>query len=494
LVSIDGGEAVEINGTGSATYVSVGSWLTEGSEHRIVVKPKTIWWWWGRAFGFYNTWAQNYIKEIIHDSYKCYASSRTSTGNHYKHWVFMGCTNLINSYEKLPTSVTSIGTDYMSECYGGCTSLKNAFWEILHKGTSIWSNYRYHQYTGCSAMEIHEWIAWYSGTYPTNYKYEYLSGAGNNMKVYITRYEALASGLSNSMGISSSNLNKIYCYINDLNNYLKSSNWSNVSSKWWVYYYPYICHNAIDINRYTKLVMSVEMKTYEYWDRDWRLWNQIYVNKWNSLNSILINWKEETGNSHYESVFRYNVSWNNLNNINRNKWSSRAFDIGWRWTPYTTPYAVGAYDRWWHNYFAYSYPTSNNDYVAIQLNGWWWSKTWRANWLWAIAVSRNGQFVFCDYGGYKRFTANTIPWTSFTEEDIDEIDGSLMFSEDGYTMYVGNSDNTQLIQYRLDNPRDTTNKTATWNVLNINGRCDMSMDWKYLYRYDGGTIYQYTYE
>jgi hypothetical protein len=42
LVSIDGGEEEEITGTGSATYVSVGSGLTEGSEHRVVIKPKTI--------------------------------------------------------------------------------------------------------------------------------------------------------------------------------------------------------------------------------------------------------------------------------------------------------------------------------------------------------------------------------------------------------------------------------------------------------------------
>ena len=49
MVSIDWGVAEEISGTGSATYVSVGSWLTSWSEHRVVIKPKTISWWWGRA-------------------------------------------------------------------------------------------------------------------------------------------------------------------------------------------------------------------------------------------------------------------------------------------------------------------------------------------------------------------------------------------------------------------------------------------------------------
>lgn len=187
-VSIDGWEPEEISGTGGQTYVSVGSGLVEWSEHRIVIKPKTISWWWGRAFGFHTTWAQAYIKEFIHDSYKCYASNRLETWAHYKHGVFMGCTNLINSYEKLPTSVTTIGDYYMKECYWGCTSLKTAFWEVMHKGCSIGVDYRHSEYTGCSAMEVHQGIAWGSfNAVPSGYRELYLAGAWNNMDVYITR-------------------------------------------------------------------------------------------------------------------------------------------------------------------------------------------------------------------------------------------------------------------------------------------------------------------
>ena len=192
IVSISWEEPEEISGTWGATYVSVGSGLTEWSEYRVIIKPETISWWWGRAFGFHTTWAQAYIKEIIHDSYKCFASSRTNTGDYYKYWVFMGCTNLINSYEKLPTSVTTVGSYYMKNCYAGCTSLENAFWEVMHKGCTIGSDYRVTEYAGCTAMEVHQWMAWYIwDTYPTNYKDGYLWNAWDNLNLYITRLERM---------------------------------------------------------------------------------------------------------------------------------------------------------------------------------------------------------------------------------------------------------------------------------------------------------------
>lgn len=192
LVSVDGGEPEEISGTWSAGYVSVGSGLTEWGEYRVVIKPATIDWWWGRAFGFHTTWAQAYIKELIHDSYKCYAVSRTSTWNYYKAGTYTGCTNLINSYEKLPTSVTSIGDYYMKECYAGCTSLVSAFWEVMHKGCTIGSDYRMSEYVGCTAMEVHQGMAGYTGTtYPTNYKDTYFWGAWDDLEIYITRTESM---------------------------------------------------------------------------------------------------------------------------------------------------------------------------------------------------------------------------------------------------------------------------------------------------------------
>lgn len=191
-VSIDGWEAEEINGTGSNSYVSIGSGLTEGSEHRIVIKPKTVNYWWGRAFGYYNTWAEWYIKQIIHDSYKCYGYSRVSTWAYYKYRTYKGCINLINSYEKLPTSITNVGNSYMKECCMGCTSLTTAFWEVMHKWCTIGTDYRMDGYSGCTALSKHQWMAGYMGdTYPSGYKDNYLLNAGTNLELYISRLERM---------------------------------------------------------------------------------------------------------------------------------------------------------------------------------------------------------------------------------------------------------------------------------------------------------------
>ena len=194
MVSVDWGEEEEITGTGSATYVSVGSGLTEWSEHRVVIKPKTIWWWWWRAFGYYNTGAEGYIKELIHDSYKCYASNRTDTGNYYKYATYCGCTNLINSYEKLPTSVVNVWDYYMKLCYMWCSGLLDAFWEVIHKWCSLGSDYRYQEYKNCSSMGIHRWMAWWKDEeLPTWYRYDYLANGWDDLDLYITRYEKLPS-------------------------------------------------------------------------------------------------------------------------------------------------------------------------------------------------------------------------------------------------------------------------------------------------------------
>ena len=192
MISIDWWEATEYSWTWSASYISIWSWLTEGSEHRIVIEPKTVSYWWGRAFWFYNTWAQTYIKELIHDSYKCYGSSMTSTGNYYKYRTYYWCTNLINSYEKLPTSVTAIWDYYMQECNYWCTWLTSAFWEVLHWSATVWTNYRYKQYAWCTSLATHQWMAWYTGTtYPTLYKDSMFDGAWNNMNIYISRLEKM---------------------------------------------------------------------------------------------------------------------------------------------------------------------------------------------------------------------------------------------------------------------------------------------------------------
>lgn len=190
-VSIDWGEPEEISWTGGTTYVSVWSGLTEGSEHRVVIKPKTIDWGWWRAFGFQWTWAGGYIKELIHDSYKCYAVSRINTGNYYKYGVYVGCVNLINSYEKLPTSVEVVGDYYMVNCYAWCSGLITAFWEVMHKWCTIGSDYRKTEYAGCTSLAIHQWMAWLEGTYPSWYKDAYFGWAWDDLELCITRKESM---------------------------------------------------------------------------------------------------------------------------------------------------------------------------------------------------------------------------------------------------------------------------------------------------------------
>lgn len=502
-VSIDGWEPEEISWTWSATYVSVGSSLVEGSEHRVIIKPATISWWWGRAFGFHTTWAQTYIKELIHDSYKCFATSRLGTGDYYKYWTFLGCTNLINSYEKLPTSVTSIWDYYMKNCYGGCTWLKSAFWEVLHKWCTVGEDYRYQEYIGCTALEMHQWIAWYTGaTYPTNYKYQYLSGAWNDLVVYITREEKLASGLTDSMGLDDANIEKIYCYVNDIMDYISSSYWTEVADEdlWGAYYYPYVCRRAIDINRYTKLVNSVSITTRYYADwggKDWKITGQIAVDKRPWFSKIYLNGQGDTGSASYTEIYEYDLATiGDITTIPKSKWSSIVFSRSWSWSGGNDPSVVQAVDRWGNLYWLNSRNGSSYDYNAYTFNGVNVSTQGSGMPKWfGVAVSKTGKFVFGYYlGGYKRFIANTTPWTSFSVLDTVSTmpKGSLMFSDDGLTMYRGWDNGLE--QYTLATPWNMNSAVDTGIRLDVGGYYDMSGDGKYLFRYSGGTIYQYTYE
>lgn len=495
MVSIDGGEAVEITGTGSATYVSVGSGLTSGSEHRIVIKPKTIWWWWWRAFGFYNTWAQNYIKELIHDSYKCYGSNRLETGNYYKYRTYRGCVNLVNSYEKLPTSVTTIGTDYMSECYGGCTSLKNAFWEVLHKGITIWNNYRYHEYIGCSAMEIHEWIAGYMWTYPTNYKYEYLSGAGNDLEVYITRYEALASGLTNSMWLADNNVKYVYCYVDSLYGYVNNSYWSNITkTKFQVYYYDYQPIPSVDITKYTTLIWTYGMPyrstgynyAYSIWGFD--------ENR---------RWVAPAGNNTYD----VRVPWEAYA-LNGWRVYGRIYRLRWLW------YSGTAYDTGESNDISTGSGSDidgnvRNFYVDYKGNITYWSarrsSSWRPyreisgriyysenvsydGWMPCICASRDGRYMF---GNGKKYYSSTKWWGASEYDTYTGSYTSMEFSEDWMTVYLA-SNFGDITQYSLKSPRDLTNMESTGKTKSISWQFAFSKDFKYLYVYNWNlTVYEY---
>ena len=495
LVSIDGWEPEEITGTGWATYVSLWSDLEEGTEHRVVIKPKTVAYWWGRAFWFHTTWAQAYIKEFIHDSYKCFASNRTETGAHYKHWIFTGCTNLINSYEKLPTSVTTIWDAYMSECYAGCTWLITAFYEVLHKWCMVGENYRYHMYTGCSAMEIHEGIAWYSGTYPTNYKYEYLSGAWNNLEVYITRYEALASGLTNSMWLADNNVKYVYCYVDNLYGYINNSLWSNITdNKFQVYYYDYQPIPSVDITKYTKLVWTYSMPYrstgYNY---AYSIWGFDESHRWvapagNNTYDVRVPWNE------------YILNWGRvLGNIYRLRWlwySGTAYDTG-----SGNDISTGSWSDIDGNV--------RNFYVDYKGNITYWSASRSSSgkvykevygrvsfainahydgWMPSICASRDGRYMFVD--GKKYYSSNKW-WSASEYWTYTGSYTSMEFSEDGMTAYLASSFWT-ITQYNLKAPRDLNNMTSTGKTKSVSWQFAFSKDFKYLYVYNWNlTVYEY---
>ena len=495
LVSIDGGEAVEITGTGSATYVSVGSGLTEGSEHRIVIKPKTIWWWWWRAFGFYNTWAQNYIKEITHDSYKCYGSNRLETGNYYKYRTYRGCVNLVNSYEKLPTSVTTIGNSYMKGCNYGCTWLINAFWEVLHKGCSIGSDYRYSQYYNCSSMETHEGVAWYSGTYPTNYRYGYLDGAGNNMKVYMTRYEILDSGLTNSMWLADNKIEWVYVYVDNLYGYINNSNWSNITkTKFQVYYYDYQPRVAVDITKYTKLI-----GTYEMPDRgtgsnfDYSIWGfddfrrgvapagnntydvrvpgrEIALNGWKVFGNIYrLRWLWYSGTA-YDTGKSNDISTGSGNTID---WNVKNFYVDYKGN---ITYWKGSKNSGWTVY------KNLVGRVSYIVNGHY------DGWMPCICASRDGRYMFVDG---KKYYSSTKWWSAGEYETYTGSYTSMEFSEDWLTVYLA-SNFGNITQYSLKAPRDLEDMISTGKTKSISWQFAFSKDFKYLYVYDWDLkVYEY---
>lgn len=490
IVSIDWGEWEEIDGTGSAGYVSVGSGLTEGSGHRIVIKPKTIWWGWWRAFWFYNTWAESYIKEIIHDSYKCYASNRTDTWNYYKYSTYRGCANLINSYEKLPTSVVNVGNHYMKQCYTMCISLVSAFWEVMHKNCNLWVDYRYEEYANCSSMEEHKWIAWYSGEYPTNYKYGYLSGAGNSLEVYMTRYEWLTSWLTNSLWLVDANVDKVYCYINNVYDYVNNSLWSSISNvKFKPRYYWYKVYQYYDIDKYT--VLKDTGTFLNGWPQsnpnyDWWIWK---------ITSMWMNWKVAYGSwrweaSSYESfwVWWYKLSKKYMpSTISSDKLDYQYVThlSNWEWWVFTT------YARWdrvylllWTNRYALSireYQVTDSWLVAkntLELRvledeqpQWW------------LCFSNNGQFISytvkysnywnvyyyrCLYKMTKPFDLTTATYVTRWNDTL--WDKTLTFSDDWYTMYSENKQYSLTIPFDITTAVDTGKTNSNWIYFFQKGR------------------------
>lgn len=495
MVSVDWWEAEEITGTGSATYVSVWSWLTEWTEHRVIIKPKTIWWGWGRAFWYLSTGAQAYIKELIHDSYKCYATSRVDTGAHYKHATYTGCTNLTNSYEKLPTSVTTIGDYYMKECYAGCTSLTTAFWEIVHSGATLWTDYRHHEYTGCTALSTHQWIAGWSWTYPTNYKYEYLSGAGNNMDVYMTKYEALASWLTNSLGIADNKVRYIYCYDDNIYNYVNNSYWSNITdTKFQAYYYDYAPHFTVDITKYTKLIWTYNTPSRWYSSGGYsfqlggfgedRRWVAPYSRM--SLDVRLPWWWTSDNTGRWELVI-YRAKWQWETWTLKDMWTSYDITYGAIWASGNTRNMYVDY-KWNVTYGMVAYTSSNRPYkevwgrVNLDINEHY---SW---WLPCICATRNGRYMFVDG---KQYYSSTKFWWASEYKSYTWTYTNMEFSDDGMTVYLSTDFNT-ITQYDLVAPRELDGKTSTWKTRSITWSWAFTKDYKYLYIYDGTlSVYEY---
>lgn len=507
MVSLDGGEAEEVTGTWSASYISLGSWLTEWTEHRVVIEPKTVAYWWGRAFGYYNTWAEAYIKELKHDSYKCFASNRLETWAHYKHGTFEGCTALINSYEKLPTSVTTVGDYYMKECYKGCTWLTTAFYEVLHKDCTVWEDYRYQEYYGCTSMSTHQWIAGYMWeTYPTNYKSDYLTNAWDDLVVYMTRYEALASGLTANLWIADNNLSAFYAFADDLYHYEYDGFWNNITIskfKWW--YYNYVCYELKDVNKYTKLLSTVSIPTGYIGSVS------VYNPRWGGVNKSKF-WNKIT---FWCAFVRNNVSGAWIYTINptieKENWERVIKELprpesGWNysswwwsaWSGQNQEYGNRpSYDKKWNIYGQYAYNWANYDYFGIawisngRIQGWNWWQAW-------FALVRNFKMIFGHRGGSNLTLIHTDTYCNFTtwtsQGTTLASSGALIFSDDWMTMWRWDSDYTYLEQFTLSSPRRPDTAVTTWKTLNVSGTMSMSMDGKYLFVTDWTTLYQYTYE
>ena len=154
-VSYDGWSETQYSWTGSAGSITIASWLTPDTEHTIVIRPNSESYGWARAFGFYNSWVQGLLTEVIYDwSYEWYSSSSTATGNYFRYFQYRWCIGLTTApQEVLPSTVTSIGGSFRYNQYFWCTGLTTAPQEILPSSvTSISDRFRYSQYNWCTSL------------------------------------------------------------------------------------------------------------------------------------------------------------------------------------------------------------------------------------------------------------------------------------------------------------------------------------------------------
>lgn len=496
MVSVDGEEAVEYTWTGSTTAIAVWEW-TAWSSHRIIISPKTIDFWWWRAFWFYDSWIESLITEFVHDSYKCFATSTTWTGNYYKYRTFYWCSNLVNSYEKLPTSVTTVWDYALKECYKNCTSLTSAFWEVIHRWITIWTDYRASEYEWCSSLSTYQWIAWYlDWTYPTNYKNNMFYWAWNNMVMYITRLEKMYSDV---LWLSNSRINNIKIFVDDLYYYTCTTPWASVSaSKFRFYYFDYKPIPAPDLTKYTTLVGSYTMpyrasdSNYSYNIWWWAEYARWFSSVQAGSHDVRVPWSR---NSRYDGRV--------LGNTYRVRWEWATWWVAidtwvnndyWTWT-------WGSIDgnvRWfnqdykWNMSYARGYESSSG---VVYKEIWWRPAVDRRNehfsWWYAVfATSRDWRWVWAEN---KRYYSPTKWWSATVNVGTYSWSfTNIEFSDDWLTAYCASSFWT-ITQYNLSAPWDLNTKVSTWKTKSVNWGFALSKDYKYLYVYNWTlTVYQYT--
>lgn len=157
-VSVDGWTSTTYSWTWSAWWKITLSWYSSW-VHTITIEPVSEDYWWALAFWWANTQIGNYLKEIIHDTYKWYAVSATETWNYFKALQYSSCTWLTSlCNEILPNTVTTIWDYYMYQQCNSCTWLIASPQEALPSSvTSIWSRFRMQQFYWCTSLNEIKW-------------------------------------------------------------------------------------------------------------------------------------------------------------------------------------------------------------------------------------------------------------------------------------------------------------------------------------------------
>lgn len=158
-VSVDDWAETTYSWTWSATAITIATWLTANSEHKVMITPTTEDYLWARAFWFSSSWVETLLTEVIYDwSYMWYGSSATYTWDYFRYLQYYSTSIVTAPDEYLPDTVTSIWREFRGSQYYQCKSLLAAPEEVLPSSvTSIYLYYRAGQYYGNSALTEIKW-------------------------------------------------------------------------------------------------------------------------------------------------------------------------------------------------------------------------------------------------------------------------------------------------------------------------------------------------